>query len=66
MQEQFQILADKYNTRLFETAIRDCQAIQDAQTLKQSIYESAPRSNGSKDYRAFIDEYLKLSNRGEE
>ena len=66
MQEQFQILADKYHTRLFETAIRDCQAIQDAQTLKLSIYESAPRSNGSKDYRAFIDEYLKLSNKGEE
>ena len=38
-------------TRLYDTTIRECIAIAEAQALKQDIYTYAPKSNAAKDYK---------------
>lgn len=43
-------------TRLYNTRIRECTAIKEAQAMRQSIYAYAPRSNASADYTALIKE----------
>lgn len=45
-------------TKLFSTPIRECIAVKEAQMLKRSLFEYAPRCNAAKDYAAFIDELL--------
>jgi len=51
--------AKQLNTRLYKTTIRECIAIKEAQINQQDIFSYAPRSNASKDYKAFIEEMLK-------
>lgn len=48
--------ASSLNTRLYNTRIRECTAIKEAQAMQQSIYEYAPRSNATADYMALIKE----------
>jgi chromosome partitioning protein len=45
-------------TKVFDTTIRECISIKEAQAMKESIHTYAPRSNASKDYNALIDELL--------
>ena len=52
-------LAKQLNTRVFDTAISQCIAICEAQTMQQSVLDYAPKSNAAKQYNAFIDEYIK-------
>lgn len=51
-------LAAGLNTRVYETKIRECTAIKEAQLQKQSIFEYAPKSNGAIDYEALTKEIL--------
>lgn len=53
--------AQKIGGRLFESRIRDCAAIREAQTLRKSIFAHAPRSNAAHDYMSLTDEILKES-----
>ena len=53
-------LADDIGTRVFETPIRECIAVKEAQAMQQDIFSYAPRSNAAKDYAAFIDELLPI------
>lgn len=46
-------------TKLYETIIRENISIREAQLVGDSIFNHAARSNGAKDYKSFIDEYLK-------
>ncbi len=46
-------------TKLFDTRIRECTAIKESQTMRQSIFEYSPRCNAAVDYRHFIDELIK-------
>jgi chromosome partitioning protein len=48
--------AKKLGTQLFDTRIRDCTAIVEAQARRESIFTYAPKSNAARDYRAFTDE----------
>jgi chromosome partitioning protein len=50
--------AAELHTKLYKTVIRECIAIREAQLKKKSIYEYEPNSNGSIDYKNFVDEYL--------
>ncbi len=50
--------AKQLHTRLYNTKIRECMAIKEAQAKKQSIFAWAPRSNAAKDYSALIDEMI--------
>jgi chromosome partitioning protein len=51
--------ARKLGTKLFETTIRENIAVKEAQARQQDIFTYAPKSNGSIDYAAFMDELLK-------
>lgn len=54
IEEQAQTL----NTTVFETKIRQCGAIGEAQLLMESIIDYAPRSNGAKDFKALAKEVI--------
>lgn len=48
--------AEKLGSRLYETRIRECTAVKEAQAVREDIFSYAPRSNASKDYRALVEE----------
>lgn len=48
--------AKDFNTKTFNTKIRDCTAIQEAQYSHTDIYRYAPRSNATADYTALLAE----------
>lgn len=50
--------AQSLNTKLFNTKIRECIAIKEAQTQQTNIFSYAPNSNAAKDYNNFIKEVL--------
>jgi len=50
--------ARQLQTRLYDTPIRECVSIKEAQAQQQDIYSYAPRSNAAKDYLQFIDEFM--------
>lgn len=50
--------AEQYGTRLYNTKIRECISLKEAETLQQSIFDYAPRSNAAKDYQALLNEIL--------
>lgn len=58
--EQYQRLADSKHIRLFTSKIRQCQKVKEAQMLKISLLEYAPRCNAALDYRNFVNELLEL------
>lgn len=58
--EQYQRLADSKHIRLFASKIRQCQKVKEAQMLKTSLLEYAPRCNAALDYRNFVNELLEL------
>jgi len=47
-------------TRLYDTRIRECTAIKEAQAMRQDIYTYAPRSNATADYMALIKEIKEM------
>ena len=46
------------NTKLYNSKIRECTAIKEAQAVKQDIYTYAPKSNAALDYQKLLDEIL--------
>lgn len=61
MTENAQATADKIETFLYKTVIREAVAIKEAQASQQSIYEYAPKSNAAIDYTEFVSEFLERS-----
>lgn len=57
-------LAKPMNTKVFSSRIRECTALRESQACAQHIFDYAPKSNGAKDYSAFIDEFLTEVNHG--
>lgn len=53
--------AEEIGTFLYNTVIRECVAIKEAQANQQSIFAYSPRCNASADYAAFIEEFLQRS-----
>lgn len=51
-------LAEKLGTRLFNTTIREAVAIREAQLMRQTIFDYAPRSNVAADYNSFLEEVI--------
>lgn len=58
--EQYQRLADSKYIKLFDSKIRQCQKVKEAQMLKTCLLEYAPRCNAALDYRNFVNELLEL------
>lgn len=50
--------ANKMNTKLFASRIRECTALVESQAVQDTIYKYAPKSNATKDYMAFVEELL--------
>lgn len=55
---QADVIEKVFDTKLFSAKIRRCQALSDANSRRMSIFDYDPSGNGSKDYKAVIDEYL--------
>lgn len=58
IREQMNEIAEVMQAKLYNTVIRECTAIREAQLNQQDIYKYAPRSNAAKDYAAFCKEFL--------
>lgn len=50
-------LAYTWNTKVFDTTIRQSIAVSEAQTQQESIFRYAPSSTTGQDYAAFVDEF---------
>ena len=57
--EGIQMLAKEYDIKVYKSKIRQNVAVEESQTLNQSLFDYAPKANATKDYEAFIDEFLK-------
>lgn len=58
MRSNLEEVAQIIDSKVFKTAIRECTAIKEAQATQTDIYDYSPKSNASKDYEAFIEEFL--------
>ena len=58
MNEQFLKFAEMFNTKVFETKIRDAIAVQESQLARQNIFDYNPKSNAAIDYANFIKELI--------
>lgn len=50
--------AAQTGTKVYNTRIRECTAIKEAEIMQTNIFEYAPRSNAAKDYTALLEEIL--------
>lgn len=57
--KQMEDLSKNINIPLFETTIRRAIAIEEAQAIKTNIFDYQPKSNITKDYTKFVDEFIK-------
>ena len=53
------MLAKEYEIRVYETKIHQNVAVEESQTLNQSLFDYAPNARATKDYEAFVKEFLK-------
>ena len=51
--------ATALNTVLFDTTIRECNKVKEAQTLRTPLFKYDKSCTASKDYEAFVDELIK-------
>ena len=51
-------IADKLDTRLFKTTIREAIVVKEAQISRKTLYDYAPTANVTADYMSLIDELL--------
>ena len=50
--------AAQFGTRLYRVKIRECTAVKEAQAVRRSIFDYAPKSNAAADYNALLDEIM--------
>lgn len=58
MTEMLEDTANQLQTKLFNTRVRECIALKEAQVRQQDIFTYSPKSNATADYTAFIEEVL--------
>lgn len=51
-------IADSMNTKIFETSIRECVKVKEAQARKRTLEDYAPNCTAAEDYRKFADELI--------
>ncbi len=56
--EMLEQTATHFNTKLYQTKIRETVTLVEAQAMRQDIYSYAPRSNAAADYWALVNEIL--------
>ena len=60
LREAFDAGAEAMGSKVFDSVIRENTALNEAVAFRQDIFSYDKRSNGAKDYSAFIDEYLSM------
>lgn len=58
MKDLLEDTATKLKTKLFDSKIRECIAIKEAQAVQLDIFTHAPHSNAATDYKALLEEVL--------
>ena len=58
LMEQIELAAEKLNTKVFETKIRESVAVREAAARQSDMFRLAPRVNAIVDYYKFVDELL--------
>lgn len=58
MSDTAKATAAEIGTFVYDTVIRECVALKEAQASQQTIYEYAPKSNASQDYLSFVEEFV--------
>jgi chromosome partitioning protein len=58
VKEILEATAQKMETRLYKTAIRESISVKESQLSKASIFKATPKSNAAADYEAFVLEFL--------
>lgn len=61
MKKSLENVARALNTKVYDTPIRECIAVAEAQALQKDIYTYAKRSNAVADYTALVDEIERTS-----
>lgn len=56
--------AQEAGVSIYETRIREAVAVKEAQTMRESIFDSHPRAKVAEDYAAFVKEYLSQEEKG--
>lgn len=56
--EMLEQTAEQFQTKLYNSRIRECTALVEAQATRQSIYNYSPKSNATADYKALVNEIL--------
>lgn len=59
MTENIEKMAESIGTKVFDTKIRECIAVKEAQATGQNIFDYSKNSNATQDYNDFIEEVLK-------
>lgn len=59
MLEDLEKIAKNLKTKVYKSKIRECTAIKEAALQQTDIYSYAPGSNAAKDYREFVEEFIK-------
>lgn len=54
-------VASQLGTKVFDTVIRSSVAVAEAPAHGENIIEYAPRSNAARDYKAFVEEVLRMT-----
>ena len=52
-------IAERFNTRVYKSTIRESTKTKEAQTARMSLYAYAPKSTTAADYTDFVNEFLK-------
>lgn len=61
MNSKFEDFAKVFNTKVFETKIRDAVAVQESQLARQNIFDYDAKANVAIDYANFIKEFISES-----
>lgn len=59
VRETLEQTAEQLHTKLYQTYIRECTALVEAQAMRRDIFSYAPKSNAAADYRALTEEILR-------
>ena len=59
LHEALKEIAEQFNTTVYKTTIRESTKTKEAQTMRESIFEYAPKCTTACDYSDFVNEYLK-------
>ncbi len=60
MRKMLDDTAKKIGTRVFQYSIREAVTIREAEASRESLFKYAPRSGQTRDYAAFVEEFLRV------